>query len=183
MPASRSAYGRPISVAHRHGTPPTIDLADAQARYEAQARVAERLYARASDPAWMKSVDRAEAIGVWEAAQIWAVLDQERFRESAENVTTAYRQAYGTDPATAAEELRGHQRSPSGVVYDSAEARSQPAGAGWPTEAVHARMVSDNLNAVDPVTTRSRRRDDVIARLNQGHSSRPAKQRTQGHER
>lgn len=163
---------------------------DARSRYEAQARVAEELYRRAADPDWMRSVGQAEALSVWEAAQLWADLDQERFHTAADQVAVAYqhayRQAYETDPAAAVEELRGHQRSPDEIRYDSPEARSQRADglvdAGWPVAAVHARVVSDKLNAVDPVTTRSRR-SEVSSQVGRGHSSRPVKQRTQGHER
>lgn len=163
-----------------------VDLEDAQTRYEAQARVADQLYARASDPAWMNGVDRAEAIGVWEAAQIWADLDQERFQESADNITTAYRQAYGADPRADAERTRD-QRSSTQVQYDSPTTRSQRTtalvNAGWPTEAVHARAVSDNLNAADPVTTRSRRSDGASARAQQARNGRRTTERTQGYER
>jgi len=163
-----------------------LHVEDAQHRYEAQAQVAEQLYRRAGDPDWMHSVDRAEAQGVWEAAQIWADLDQERFREAAGNVTTAYRQAYGTDPTVDAEDVRDHSSS-VGSDYDSPEARSQRTtalvDAGWPTEAVHARAVSDNLNAVDPMASRSRRGGGVSAGSDQVRNARPTGDRIYGHER
>src|ERR1035437_9481296 len=66
-----------------------LQVEEAQHRYEAQAQVAEQLYRRAADPDWMRSVDRAEALGVWEAAQLWADLDQERFHIAAAEVTVA----------------------------------------------------------------------------------------------
>ncbi len=48
-----------------------LQVEDAQRRYEAQARVADELSRRAADPDWMRSVDQAEALSVWEAAQLW----------------------------------------------------------------------------------------------------------------
>ncbi len=159
---------------------------DAQRRYEAQAQVADELYRRAADPDWMRSVDQAEALGVWEAAQLWADLDQERFRDAADHVTTAYQDAYGTDPKADAEDVRDHTSS-VGSEYDSPEARSQRAGAlvdaGWPTDAVHARAVSDNLNAVDPMTSRARRGGGANARAGQGQNGRPTTGQNHGHER
>lgn len=164
-----------------------LHVEDAQRRYEAQAQVADELYRRAADPDWMRSVDQAEALRVWEAAQIWADLDQERFREAADNVTTAYRQAHGNDPATAVEELRGHQLSPSDVEYDSPEARSQRAGAlvdaGWPSDARHARVLADQLNAHDPAGASARPDRAATVKAPRGRVVHQQRQRAQAHER
>jgi hypothetical protein len=164
-----------------------LQVEDAQRRYEAQAQVAEQLYARASDPDWMRSVDQPEALRVWEAAQIWADLDQERFRDAADNVTTAYRQAYGTDPAIALEETRGHPMAPSDVEYDSPEARSQRAGAlvdaGWPAGARHARVLADQLNAHDPPVASMRPDPASTVKAQRGRVVHQQRQRMETHER
>ena len=164
-----------------------LQVEDAQHRYEAQAQVADELYRRAADPDWMHSVDQAEALSVWEAAQLWADLDQERFRDAADNVTTAYRQAYGTDPAIAVEELRGRQVPPSDVEYDSADARSQRAGAlvdaGWAPDARRARVLADQLNAYNPVGVSARPVRAATVEAQRGRGVHQQRQRAQAHER
>lgn len=160
---------------------------DAQRRYEAQAQVAEQLYRRAADPDWMRNIDHAEALSVWEAAQLWADLDQERFLQAADNVTAAYRQAYGTDSAIAAEELRGHRMSPGDVGYDSSEARSQRSAAlvdaGWPPDALRARVLADQLNARDPVVASARPDRAATAKAQRGRVVHQQRQRAQTPER
>ncbi len=56
-----------------------LQAEDARHRYEAQALLADELYRRGSGPGWMRSVDQAEAVRVFEAIQPWADLDQEHF--------------------------------------------------------------------------------------------------------
>ncbi len=131
-----------------------LHVEDAQRRYEAQAQVAEQLYRRAADPDWMRSVDQAEALSVWEAAQLWADLDQERFRAAADQLTDAYQEAYSQAPAAVDAQNHGSQGLVAGADYDSGAARSARAAAlgdaGWPAEAIHARTLSDRLNSHDP---------------------------------
>lgn len=164
-----------------------LQVEEAQRRYEAQAQVAEALYRRAADPDWMRSVDRAEALGVWEAAQIWADLDQERFRTAADQVTVAYRQAFGTGPATAVEESRGHLMAPSDVQYDSPEARSQRADAlvdaGWPADARRARVLADQFNAHDPAGDSPRPVRSGSVKAQRGRVVHQQRQRAQAPER
>jgi hypothetical protein len=131
-----------------------LQVEEAQRRYEAQAQVADQLYRRAADPDWMRSVDQAEALGVWEAAQLWADLDQERFRTAADQVTVAYQEAYGHAPSAAHTQNRGTHGLVVVADYDSGAARSARAAAlgdaGWPREAIRARVLSDQLNSHDP---------------------------------
>jgi len=131
-----------------------LQVEDAQRRYDAQAQVAEQLYRRAADPDWMRNVDQAEALSVWEAAQLWADLDQERFHAAADQLTDAYQQAYGSAPSAADRQNRGTHGMAAVADYDSGAARSARAAslgdAGWPAEAIHARTLSDQLNSHDP---------------------------------
>lgn len=135
----------------------------------------------------MRGVDQAEALSVWEAAQLWADLDQERFHAAADQLTGAYRQAYGVAPSAADVQNRGTDGLVTAADYCSSAARSSRAAslgdAGWPTEAIHARTLSDQLNSHDPQqsaqpTTRRPSARPLPPRRARAQSARESRERT-----
>jgi hypothetical protein len=91
---------------------------DAQRRFDAQGLVADRFYAQASDPQWMRAAEPAQIAQAWRGAQEWAELDSARFGPKAEAINAAYRDAYGWDLNTYA----GRTGDPE-FVADAAAAR------------------------------------------------------------
>lgn len=145
---------------HAHAT--TAASGQAHQRYEAQAHVAERLYSRAADPGWMRTAGPADAARVWQAAQTWADLDQQRFTRHAAALQDAYRQVYGHDPdpgrgPAGALPDTGTEHRPNVDDDDTPAARLQRdrdlITAGGPDDARTARTIADHLNATHPGTT------------------------------
>jgi len=73
------------------------DAANADKRYEAQARVAEQFYARASTPEFAREEAAATVATAWRGAQQWRDLDEARFGPHADRMTASIREVYDRD--------------------------------------------------------------------------------------
>lgn len=152
---------------------------DLQRRAEAQASSAERYYARAGDPEWVRSTGAEDVALAWHGSRQWAQIDPDRFTAHAERIDAAVRKETGidfSDPeqrhglnvnntrTLAGEPLTSAPTSSAGVgedgvtvtspAYDTAERRaatdSRLEAAGVSPKAREARMLSDQFNATDP---------------------------------
>ncbi|MGB3763477.1 MAG: hypothetical protein WA966_09655 [Ornithinimicrobium sp.] len=70
---------------------------DLQRRAEAQAAAAERYYAHAAEPGWVRQASAAEVAVSWKGAHQWAEIDPHRFTGPAADLDRRIRDEYGID--------------------------------------------------------------------------------------
>lgn len=155
----------------------TQETAAADERYEAQARIAEQFYVRASSPEFVRAEESRTVVSAWRGAQQWRDLDEARFGVHADRMTSSIREVHDLDPtdpdqldqlrrqngvdASLEEERQAdgvdRESEPgvsAGLEYDSEPARQarvdQINQSDFHPEVKAAMKVADNQNGRDP---------------------------------
>ena len=136
---------------------------DLQRRAEAQAAAAERYYAHATEPEWVRQASAAEVATAWKGAHQWAQIDPHRFTGPATDLNDRIRDEYGIDPTSPARagsaaggSLEARALWCEQQITAHRDKPARPSGAGdsdqASAEARDARERADYLTGYDPQT-------------------------------
>ena len=139
----------------RHAAETARVTEDLQRRAEAQSQAADRYYARATEPGWVRSAGPEEVAVAWKGVHQWSQIDPERFERRAEALNDQIRAEYGFDPREGAGGLE--EQAQGCRDWIAADRGPNPGGAGEVdagalAEARQAREKADYLTGYDPHT-------------------------------